>query len=57
LGLVVSASLVGTLVREAKSVPEKVVSIGFQNYGNLILRKGRGELESVLAAHNSVGVE
>jgi hypothetical protein len=57
LGLVVSASLVGTLVREAKSVPEKVVSIGFQNYGNLILRKGRGELENVLAVYNSVGVE
>jgi hypothetical protein len=51
LGLVVSASLIGALVPEAKSVPEKVVRIGFQNYGNLILRKVRGELESVLAQH------
>jgi hypothetical protein len=57
LGLVVSASLIGALVPEAKSVPEKVVRIGFQNYGNLILRKGRGELENVLAVYNSVGVE
>jgi sulfonate transport system substrate-binding protein len=34
---------------DAKSAQDKVISIGFQKYGNLILLKGRGGLESKLA--------
>lgn len=33
----------------ASSAPNKVVTIGYQKYGNLILLKGRGGLESKLA--------
>jgi sulfonate transport system substrate-binding protein len=47
LGIAISAALFAA--PEAKSVPEKVVSVGYQKYGNLILLKGRGELESKLA--------
>ena len=50
LGIAISAGIIGALLPEAKSVPEKVVSVGYQKYGNLILLKGRGELESKLAA-------
>ena len=49
LGIAVSAGLVAALSPKAKSVPDKVVSVGYQKYGNLILLKGRGELESKLA--------
>jgi sulfonate transport system substrate-binding protein len=34
---------------DAKSAQDKVISIGFQKYGSLILLKGRGGLESKLA--------
>jgi sulfonate transport system substrate-binding protein len=49
LGFVISAALAGVLSLEAKSVPDKVVSVGCQKHGNLILLKGRGELEGTLA--------
>src|ERR1700728_5050335 len=39
----------GALVPGARSAQDKVVNIGFQKYGNLILLKGRGGLESKLA--------
>jgi sulfonate transport system substrate-binding protein len=41
-------SLIG-LLPEAASAQDKVIGIGFQKYGNLILLKGRGGLESRLA--------
>jgi sulfonate transport system substrate-binding protein len=42
-------SLIGLLPGTA-SAQDKVIGIGFQKYGNLILLKGRGGLESRLAA-------
>src|SRR5271170_559009 len=33
----------------ASSAPDKIVTVGFQKYGNLILLKGHGGLESRLA--------
>jgi sulfonate transport system substrate-binding protein len=49
LGIAVSAGLVAALSPKAESVPDKVVSVGYQKYGNLILLKGRGELQGKLA--------
>ena len=45
-----SAALVGVPSPEAKSVPDKVIGVGYQKYGSLILLKGRGELEGRLAS-------
>ena len=45
---VLLGSLIG-LSPDAARAQQKVVSIGFQKYGNLILLKGRGGLESKLA--------
>jgi sulfonate transport system substrate-binding protein len=49
LGVIALLGLTGILLPGARSVAEKVVTIGFQKYGNLILLKGRGGLESKLA--------
>lgn len=49
LGIAVLTGLLAALSPEAKSGPDKVVSIGYQKYGNLILLKGRRALESKLA--------
>jgi len=42
-------SCAGVFLSGARSAPDKVVTIGFQKYGNLILLKGRGGLEGRLA--------
>ena len=50
--MVGAAVLVGALIGllpDTASAQDKVVGIGFQKYGNLILLKGRGGLESRLA--------
>ncbi|HXW49121.1 MAG TPA: sulfonate ABC transporter substrate-binding protein [Xanthobacteraceae bacterium] len=50
--IVGAAVLVGALIGllpDTASAQDKVVGIGFQKYGNLILLKGRGGLESRLA--------
>ena len=39
----------GAFLAGTSSASDKVVTIGFQKYGNLILLKGRGGLESRLA--------
>jgi len=39
----------GVLLPGAASAPDKVVTVGFQKYGNVILLKGRGGLEQRLA--------
>jgi sulfonate transport system substrate-binding protein len=50
--VVAAAVLLGSLIGllpAAASAQDKVIGIGFQKYGNLILLKGRGGLESRLA--------
>ena len=42
-------ALTGAVLPGASSAPDKVVTIGYQKYGNLILLKGHGGLESKLA--------
>jgi hypothetical protein len=54
LGIAVSAGLVAAISSEAKSVPEEVVSVGYRKYGNLILLKGREELDNKLAPLGSM---
>ena len=49
VGVAAVLALTGTFLPGASSAPDKVVTIGFQKYGNLILLKGRGGLESRLA--------
>ena len=49
LGLAIFAAFAGVLSPEAKSGPDRVVSIGYQKYGNLILLKARGVLNGRLA--------
>ena len=49
VGVAAVLALAGTYLSAASSAPDKVVTIGFQKYGNLILLKGRGGLESRLA--------
>src|ERR1700722_12794984 len=39
----------GLLFPSVSAAADKVVTVGFQKYGNLILLKGRGGLESRLA--------
>ncbi len=56
LGAAVLLGLAGGILSGAKSAPDKVVNIGFQKYGNLILLKNKGGLESRLAALG-LGVE
>ena len=41
---------VGALISGAVSAPDKVVTIGYQKYGNLILLKGHGGLDQRLAS-------
>jgi sulfonate transport system substrate-binding protein len=48
-GVVFFLGVAAGLLPNAASAQDKVVRIGFQKYGNLILLKGRGGLESKLA--------
>jgi len=49
VGVAAVLAFAGAFLPGASSAPDKVVTIGFQKYGNLILLKGRGGLESKLA--------
>jgi sulfonate transport system substrate-binding protein len=49
VGVAAFLGLAAALLPGARSAPDKVVTIGFQKYGNLILLKGKGGLESRLA--------
>jgi len=48
IAAVLACALIG-LLPDAAAAQDKVIGIGFQKYGNLILLKGRGGLESRLA--------
>jgi sulfonate transport system substrate-binding protein len=49
VGVAAVLAFAGSFLPGASSAPDKVVTIGFQKYGNLILLKGRGGLESRVA--------
>ncbi|MGB7100404.1 MAG: sulfonate ABC transporter substrate-binding protein [Xanthobacteraceae bacterium] len=49
IGVAAILAFVGTFLPAASSAPDKVVTIGFQKYGNLILLKGHGGLDGKLA--------
>jgi sulfonate transport system substrate-binding protein len=49
VGVAVILGFAGAFLPGASSAPDKIVTVGFQKYGNLILLKGRGGLESKLA--------
>ena len=49
VGVVAFLGLANVFMPGASSAPDKVVTIGYQKYGNLILLKGRGGIESRLA--------
>jgi len=49
-GILLALGFAGGFLSGARSAPDRVVTIGFQKYGNLILLKGRHRLESSLSA-------
>ena len=49
LGVMAFLGAADAILAGATSAPDKIVTIGYQKYGNLILLKGRGGLESKLA--------
>jgi sulfonate transport system substrate-binding protein len=49
VGVAILLGVAGAFLPGASSAPDRVVTIGYQKYGNLILLKGRGGLESKLA--------
>lgn len=51
VGVAAFLALAAAFPLAADSAPDKVVTIGYQKYGNLILLKGRGGLDGKLAPH------
>jgi sulfonate transport system substrate-binding protein len=49
VGAAIFLGCAGAFLSGASSAPEKVITVGYQKYGNLILLKGHGGLESRLA--------
>ena len=49
VGVAAALAFAGAVLPGASSAPDKVVTIGFQKYGNLILLKGHGGLDGKLA--------
>ena len=49
VGVAAVLAFAGAVLPGASSAPDKVVTIGFQKYGNLILLKGHGGLDGKLA--------
>ena len=48
VGIVILAVVVDAFLPDAKSAPERVIRIGFQKYGNLVVLKGKGGLDDRL---------